>query len=664
MEDEPWKLSEKGRRDLALLLCGQEKGLTGNAKPVGFGDLRAIGRTYPALTRDLRRLTGENDAPWQDMWKYIVDSLSHARIIASDPMFENHLAVAWHLLALDEIKTYTGDKKMPGGLRIDEAVKDFEKKSYKTGKVRREWCSTFYRDSEDLSNETGKVNEKFIRLTKGDRVKDDSNADVDAEVRWTVALKKLVDTTELALAEYLPAYRKRCLVRGSVPSQGSANEPGDPVEGAAEQIDQEAFASDKSMGSEPDIGEPASPDEKDDRRRKWVFWGIVVSVIVLTALAIYAIVAVTQHLRDQPVSQSSGQEESAFAVDDLEERLNSGLEGQPNGGWGPPRDLYSYGDTIDHVTLNSIVDSPTYGDERDFTLVGHVDTPPEEYISDILLQAGETYVVYTRFSNNATGDGKDYFATNVKVQSSIPESFVGEDFVYSTITSDNASPNKIWDGVRLRAPSADESFALRYVPNSAVLHTDGEANGTPLSDDLYLKGALIGFNQLDGILPPGEDFSGYVSYQFVADQPDFTVNVEAKPKGTSTDYSSTSTTREGETLLVRVTYTNTGTVTIDDVVVTVKLSEPFQHIRKSARLINSTYPDGLDLRNDEHLTAGGFNIGEYAPGETAVIEFEILNYDANALLGSDQRWLVLEDIATVHSPNGTKSADLRLVVIE
>lgn len=403
--------------------------------------------------------------------------------------------------------------------------------------------------------------------------------------------------------------------------------------------------------------------EENTSEKKRRFLTIAVGMVAVVGI-VAAGISVWPYLQGNLPSAQSGERSESIPLANIESVSDADLGSEPYGGWGPARNLYSYGDTINEVTLNSVIDSPTYSDERDFTQIGHVDAPPEEYSSDILLQPGETYTVYTRFSNNATGDAQDYSATNVKVKSQAPATFAGSALMYSTITSDNATPGEIWDGIRLRTASPDDYVALRYVPDSAVLHTDGKADGTPLSDDLYLEGTLVGFDQLDGILPPGEDFAGYITYQFVADQPNFTVSIEAKPKGSSTDYSSASATRDGETLIVRVTYTNTGTVTIDDVVVSANIPEPFRHVRNTTRLANSASPDGFDLRHDEYLTTDGLNIGEYAPGETATIEFEMLNYDADMLLENDDRWLTLEDLITIRTSNGNKSADLRLVVNE
>jgi hypothetical protein len=80
------------------------------------------------------------------------------------------------------------------------------------------------------------------------------------------------------------------------------------------------------------------------------------------------------------------------------------------------------------------------------------------------------------------------------------------------IESTDAFPEEIWGGTTFKA---DQMFNLAYVPGSARLYNNGfGAKGTPLSASILTStGVLIGYKQLDGVVPAGYQYSCYVTFE-------------------------------------------------------------------------------------------------------------------------------------------------------
>lgn len=83
----------------------------------------------------------------------------------------------------------------------------------------------------------------------------------------------------------------------------------------------------------------------------------------------------------------------------------------------------------------------------------------------------------------------------------------------------NASPAQVWD------EAYGKNLLLRPLPCATFLvlpsASNGAVNGTT-PDTLYTTGTPLGYDALDGKLPDNE-YSGYVTYRFKVDQPNFEV---------------------------------------------------------------------------------------------------------------------------------------------
>ena len=269
--------------------------------------------------------------------------------------------------------------------------------------------------------------------------------------------------------------------------------------------------------------------------------------------------------------------------------------------WGPSRDTFTMAKPADHVTFNSITDNPDVGDERNFLRVR--DSDKQYWGEDTTngwtdtidnVQAGHTYTIRMYVHNNAAANLKRE-ATNVRAHIDLPtrDTIWGKQFeINGYLWSDNAEPNEIWDNIVLKS---DKEFHVKVVSAKYYNNIRTEASGGfDLSDEIYTAkgqgaGALLGYEQMDGVIPGCLEYSGYVLVQI---QPVF----QATP---SYDVSKTvdkTTANPGDTINYTITVKNTGNTDLTDVKVVDKLptyySQATEQVDAPSTITGSIVKDG------------------------------------------------------------------------
>lgn len=185
--------------------------------------------------------------------------------------------------------------------------------------------------------------------------------------------------------------------------------------------------------------------------------------------------------------------------------------------WGPERTTYTMNNPSSKATFNSITDNAAVGDERDFVRIVEKGTG-NTYTSDLMIEAEKEYEVFIYFHNDASTTFNDAahnyvgVAQNTRVASSFPTELkageVGK--VFGRITSTSTDPAAVWDEAYVRAK---EALTLHYVSGSAKIYNRWQANGSVLSQSLFTDtGTFIGMNQLNGVVPGCDIYSGQVVY--------------------------------------------------------------------------------------------------------------------------------------------------------
>ena len=321
-----------------------------------------------------------------------------------------------------------------------------------------------------------------------------------------------------------------------------------------------------------------------------------------------------------------------------------------SGPWGPERDTFTWEVPATYATFNSMTNNPDLGDERNFVRVRAVgDT---YYVDEVELRAGKTYEVYSYFHNNAErniGQTAIGIADNVRMSANFPASIkAGEKLTVNTIISaSDTNPLAVWDGAYV---TANTDLYLRYVPGSAMVHNGGQLNGQAVGPDYLFSeaGALLGYNTFSGLLPGCNEYAGYVTYQFLADRPDFEISKTVVGDKTKV--------AEGDIVEFKIRYNNTGTMTQDDVIVRDTLPDGLKYIEDSTILRNNSDVSGSVVSNNI-ISASGINIGDYAGGNG----WAELTYKARVEDRQDCG-TKLENFVVVSTENGSKEDSVVITV--
>lgn len=338
--------------------------------------------------------------------------------------------------------------------------------------------------------------------------------------------------------------------------------------------------------------------------------------------------------------------------------------------WGPQdRDTFTWAAPSDHVTFNSITDNPEIGDERNFVRIREADTG-DHFLDSVDVEPGKTYEVYVYFHNNASaslnasGVG---IADNVRLATKLPEKIEAGKIgvVYGTVSSTNAKPTSVWDTAYLKAT---ETVYMRYVWDSATIHSRGNADGEVLNADALFseEGAKVAFastnargDSLWGMVPGCNDYAFYVTYKVTADQPKFGINKEVSAEGANT-YNDNISTAPGSTLDFKISYKNMGTTEQKSVTVYDAMPEGMSYVKGTTFVTTTDNPSGTFM--SDGLFDGGIIIGDFDPGEEATITYKA-TVDADKSKFRCGENVIYNDVS-VATANGTLSDKARITVVK
>lgn len=322
--------------------------------------------------------------------------------------------------------------------------------------------------------------------------------------------------------------------------------------------------------------------------------------------------------------------------------------------WGPDRPTFTIERPADYVTFNSITNNPAYGDERNFVRIKEASASSSTYSDDTKVEPGKDYEVYVYFHNNASktyndaAHGRKGIAQNTRLRMAMPSGLKAGERTGITgyISADNANPGTVHDNSYMTATT---DVALRYIPGSAVIKTKGAVNNQKLPNDLFgANGTHLGYDKLDGILPGCNEFSGYVSFKFRADAPNFTVKKQVRKAGES-DWKDKIVAKLGDKIEYSILYQNTGSTNQDNVIVKDALPAGVTYVPGSTITANSKNPQGVP--DKDGVVTDGLNVGSYAPRGNARVRFSA-TIDKVEKCGKNE----LVNYGTVITPNGNKQS--------
>jgi len=335
--------------------------------------------------------------------------------------------------------------------------------------------------------------------------------------------------------------------------------------------------------------------------------------------------------------------------------------------WGPAsRPTFTYDKPAGHVTFNSMTNTPNYGDERNFVRVKEAGAANNTYTDSFDLTPGKAYTVMLYFHNNAASNLNDAahnhkgVAHNTSARFQMPEVVKSGESARLTgfVSADNAQPQTVWDEAYGNATKGD--VALRYVGGSAKIWSNGAVDGQSLSDNLFKQGTHLGYDKLDGKLPGCNEYAGFVTFNFVVDQPNFEV-AKLVSKAGENKFSDNVNVAAGSEVEYKIQYRNTGTTQQDKVFIVDELPAGVSYVPGSTKFAASTTGGQLSSVKEDSIVSSGLNIGSFAPGANAFVTFraKVATNDQLAKCGVNS----LVNNAIASTDNGTRE-DTATVTVE
>lgn len=194
------------------------------------------------------------------------------------------------------------------------------------------------------------------------------------------------------------------------------------------------------------------------------------------------------------------------------------------GGWGPDRPTFTSERPASYAVLNSIVNYPGHGDERNFVQVRPVNNDQSPNVDLLSVRPGDEILVRAFVANDVADNFQGPSATIHGLRARFGTYKLNDsDALTVSIRLSGLNARDVWDSADLQS---NQPIKLSVIPGTATMKVGGEDEFA--IDDTQLKhsdGALIGASQPDGEFPVGNSPEGkYRGAGYLS----FHVKVEAK----------------------------------------------------------------------------------------------------------------------------------------
>lgn len=330
--------------------------------------------------------------------------------------------------------------------------------------------------------------------------------------------------------------------------------------------------------------------------------------------------------------------------------------------YGPERKEFTIKEPAGYITFNSIRDNPNYGNEKNFVLVKDAsNTSAGGWTDKVKVQDGKEYLVRMYVHNNAA-ENLNLVAKNTRLSVNVPNTYSTTHQIDGFLSANKpATPEKIWDSVVLEG---DKQFIATFVGNSARYYNNVNPNpGFQLSNDIVTsKGALVGYQKMDGNVPGCFEYSGVATFKIkvtTRKDADFELTKKVRHTGTG-EWKDRVDAKVGDRLEYRIGYDNSGSTVQNNVIVRDTPPKGIAYTKGSSTLKNATNPNGngKSVGNDSLITGTGVNIGNYTPKSNAFIYYSAVVTKDDLKCGENK----LENKASASTDNGRKSDTAEVVV--
>lgn len=267
------------------------------------------------------------------------------------------------------------------------------------------------------------------------------------------------------------------------------------------------------------------------------------------------------------------------------------------------------------------------------------------------MEAGSEYTVKIYFFNGAESN-QEYVAKDVLVKTEMPMTIPAgkTEIVFSEINSSNAAPSEIFDTIFLVNPQ-EYPVEINVIPETIKIFSQGRINGDIIdSGKLFSDGVNIGYDEFNGILPPGGYYGGFISFNFRVEKKYGELTLVATNWIKDWSPYQISMTSDIDEFTVMAQYKNTGTTVQENVVVKLKLPSFLEYIPTSTQLANASSGGKFNKVSDSIVNENGMNIGSYTPQSTARVALKLKKksgYESEALIGDVLVYVITKDYQIV-----------------
>ena len=285
--------------------------------------------------------------------------------------------------------------------------------------------------------------------------------------------------------------------------------------------------------------------------------------------------------------------------------------------------------------FDSFINTPSYGDEEHFNTIAPVVTgqsPTDaSYSGTATAIPGKEYWIRTLVHNDANQNtnclpihdnpvinnctqvdpGSIGIATNTNVRLSIASGTANGVDVMTYISASNSNPSVIWDSSSLQ--NNNQAFNVSYVSGSAVLYNGFHPSGLSLPDSIdSSSGTLIGYQQMNGVIPGCFNFSAYVYVKVLVTAPALKVNKLVRPiSPANAAWSKSMSAKAGQEVQWKITYQDVGSTVDKNITIRDPLPKDLSLVPNSIKWYDANNTGTVQPNNA--LSAGGVNLGNYAP---------------------------------------------------
>ena len=347
-------------------------------------------------------------------------------------------------------------------------------------------------------------------------------------------------------------------------------------------------------------------------------------------------------------------------------------------GFGPERPVYDYNKpcnpddddpydrcgSLDGPVFNSFINTPSYGDERNFVRVARVvpgQSPTEaDYRETQTATPGQEYWVRTYVHNNAnvsTNSSGLGIARNTRVRLMIPEGVANGVDVMTHITASNAKQSPVWDTATLANDS--QAFSVNYISGSAVIYNQAHQSGLPLSDEILSEqGTYIGYNAMNGDLPGCFEFGAYVYVRVQVEAPQMRFEKEVRLEGTGPgNWSKEILAQTGDRVEYSLDFLNTGSGVAYDLVLRDELPSQVELVPGTVEWVDSNRPDGTPIPDDFLFSPAGLLVGNYGVNGGGFIYFD-------AIVREEVDECMARNVAYLRGQNIPEQSSEAVIIIE